>query len=274
MTLCLNIDTLAMAFLDDELVPEERRELELHMLGCTSCRAHVDSERSELDMIRSALVAPPTPDVMKARLGRALDQVDVEERLAERRRTRSVIGKWMLPGSAILAAAAAVLVALTSVQTASTTGPAPVANEIMRQSGRAPLEVQGANTGPWLRANFRPIEPMQFRMDNIELLGARLTAVSGHDAAELRYNVRVGRNHYSLGAVMIDDLDLRNEDLGGIPIRIRNRIVHVHEVNRVAVVTLIDRRMGYAFVSERLTLQELLSVVASSDLFDRTEPAY
>ena len=44
--LCHSIDTLSMAYLDDELAAEERRELELHLGECASCRGHLDGERS------------------------------------------------------------------------------------------------------------------------------------------------------------------------------------------------------------------------------------
>src|SRR5947209_5023110 len=72
MTLCHNIETLSMAFLDDELVAEDRRELELHLLDCASCRQRGDAERADLGMIRKALVAPPASALLKARIGRAL----------------------------------------------------------------------------------------------------------------------------------------------------------------------------------------------------------
>ena len=73
MTLCQNIETLSMTFLDDELVAEERRELELHLLDCASCRQRVDTERAEIALIRKALVAPPAPALLKARIVRTLD---------------------------------------------------------------------------------------------------------------------------------------------------------------------------------------------------------
>ena len=41
MSLCESIDTLAMAYLDDELASEERRELETHLHDCNACRAEV-----------------------------------------------------------------------------------------------------------------------------------------------------------------------------------------------------------------------------------------
>jgi len=36
MSLCESIDTLAMAYLDDELAAEERHELEAHLTECTA----------------------------------------------------------------------------------------------------------------------------------------------------------------------------------------------------------------------------------------------
>ena len=76
MSLCQSIDTLAMAYLDDELVVEERRELELHMLDCASCRHHVDHERSELELVRKALAPPPAPPALKVSIQRLLDAED------------------------------------------------------------------------------------------------------------------------------------------------------------------------------------------------------
>ena len=105
MSLCQSIDTLAMAYLDDELVAEEKRELELHLLECTECRSHVDAERADLDLVRGALVAPPAPDMLKARINRALDVEDRESAKALRRKW----SQWILPGTATIAAAAAIM---------------------------------------------------------------------------------------------------------------------------------------------------------------------
>ncbi|MEO8700909.1 MAG: anti-sigma factor [Kofleriaceae bacterium] len=274
MSLCQSIDTLAMAFLDDELVAEERRELELHILSCPGCRLHMETERAELGLIRKALTPPPAPDMVKARIARALDQEDREAGARDRQRAKSFVGRWMLPGSAMVAAVAAVFVAVFAVRQPPSPSSGAVAKEVVRQQGRTmPLEVQGASTGAWLRKNFAPIEPPSFRMNNVELelLGARLTAVSGHNAAELRYQVRSGGNQFTLAAVVIEGL--RNEDtLGGTPIKLGDGTIYVHETNGMAAVTYVDEfHMGYAFASERLTAQELLELVVSSDLITRAQ---
>lgn len=266
MSLCQNIETLAMAYLDDELVAEERRELELHILECTECRAHVDQERSELALLRHALVAPPAPDLLKARIARSLDDEDRKVAQTSRRQWT----RWMLPMSASLAAAAAIAVFVVGLQPPPAPATQPVAKEVVRQHTRSrPLEVQGAGTGRWLRENFAPIDPPQFATQNVALLGARLTAINGHDAAQLQYLVSQGANQFTLTAVVIADLgpdDLR----GGQPIKVGNRVLHVYDVDGMPTISYVDEhRMGYTFASQRLSAQELLELVVSSDLIGR-----
>lgn len=275
MSLCQSIDTLAMAYLDDELVSEERRELELHILSCAGCRVHVETERAEIAVLRKALAPPPVPDVVKARIGRALDQEDRKAAHAVRRRPLEIVGRWLLPGSAIAVAGIAIVAfAVMRPKTSEETTSTKVTKEVVRQQARTmPLEVQGAGTGPWLKENFAPIEPPKFRTNrhDIRLLGARLTAVSGHNAAQLRYLVSSGNTRFTLTAVVIDDLN--SDDLsGGTAIRVGDRTLHIHDANGMPAVTYIDEfGMGYAFASERLRAQELFELVVSTDLIGRAQ---
>jgi anti-sigma factor RsiW len=277
MSLCQSIETLAMAYLDDELVVEERRELELHILACETCREHVETERAELAHLRKALAPPPTPDLVLARIARALDTEDQATIRAARRRPLDTIGRWLLPGAAISVASVAIFAfAFFSLRkTDQGDRSADVTREVIRQNARTmPLEVQGAGTRPWLRENFAPIDPPQFQATNrheISLLGARLTAVSGHNAAQLRYLVTSGNNRFTLTAVVIDDLS--SDDLsGGQAIKVGDRTLHIHDANGMPAVTYVDEHgMGYAFASERLRAQELLELVVSSDLIGRAQ---
>jgi anti-sigma factor RsiW len=273
MSLCQSIDTLAMSFLDDELAAEERRELELHLIDCTGCRLHVDAERAELQMMRKALAPPPAPDMVKTRIARALDNEDREASRALGQRRRSLLGRMMLPGAAMVAAAAAIVV-FVAVKPASTPQTGAVAKEVVRQQSRTmPLEVRGASTGPWLRENFAPIEPPTFTAPQLDitLQGARLTAIAGHNAAQLRYLVTSGQSHFTLTAVVIDDLS--NDELsGGVAIKVGERTLHVYDANGIPAVTYVDEHyMGYAFASDRLSAQELLELVVSSDLIGRAQ---
>ncbi|MBA2541479.1 MAG: zf-HC2 domain-containing protein [Deltaproteobacteria bacterium] len=265
-----------MAFLDDELAPEERRELELHLIDCAGCRVHVETERAELKMMRKALAPPPAPDLLKARLTIALDEADREATLLERRQRRSSIGRWILPGASIAVAAAAIFAFAMMFKTpVSVPKTGALAKEVVRQQARTmPLEVRGASTGTWLRENFAAVDPPQFRASprhEITLQGARLTAVAGHNAAQLRYQVTIGDSRFTLTAVVIDDLG--NDDLtGGTPLKIGDRTLHIHDANGIPAVTFVDEHMmGYAFAADRLSAQELLELVVSSDLIGRAQ---
>jgi anti-sigma factor RsiW len=268
MSLCQSIDTLAMAYLDDELVAEERRELELHLLDCQACKKHMESERADISVVRKALIAPPAPDLLKARITRALDLEDREYARVQRRKWT----QWMLPGSAMMVGAAAIMMFVFMKPQAATTSAGSVAQEAVRQQSRSmPMEVQGASTGPWLREHFRPIEPPRFTEPGITLVGARLTSVAGHEAALLKYVVSVGDNQFTLTTVLIDGI--RPEQLsGGQAIKVGDRTLHVHDANGIPAITYVDQKgMGYTFAAERLSPQELLELVVSSALIGRAQ---
>jgi anti-sigma factor RsiW len=267
MSLCESIDTLSMAYLDDELAGEERRELELHLTECASCRAHVDAERADHETLRAALAAPRAPDLLRARIGRALD---AEDRLAERAERRRWTG-WLLPGSAMLAAAAAIAVFVGVHPAADTAG--PVVQEAQRQTQLSmPLEVQGASTGPWLRQHFAPsLTPPQFSEPGIQLTGARLTAISGHDAARLDYRVDEGQGPFRLTALVVRDV--KDDELSaGDEVVVGSRALHVVEAKGQVIVTYVGPdRVGYLFVAPSLSADELVRLVVSSDLIGRAQ---
>jgi anti-sigma factor RsiW len=256
-----------MAFLDDELAGEERRELELHLLECAACRAHVDAERADLQLLRTSLVAPPASDIFKKKIAIALDAEDAQTQRAERRK----VGKYILPGGAMLAAAAAlaVFVAVKPVDN----GASMVTHEVVRQQTHAmPLEVQGASTGPWLREHFAPtMEPPRFSTEPVQLIGARLTAVNGHDAALLQYQVSLGDAPFHLSAVVLRDVR-PDEMTGGQEIQVGDRMLHLVQIENTPAVTYVDENhTAYVFMSERLTANELVRFVVSSNLIDRAQ---
>ncbi|MBK9033688.1 MAG: zf-HC2 domain-containing protein [Myxococcales bacterium] len=106
LKLCDDIDTLSMMLCDGELAAQELRDVELHLMDCPACRTLVERDRGFLDDLRQQLAPPPAPALLRARLGRALDQAD----RARRPSWRTLV----LPASAALAAAAALLVFATS----------------------------------------------------------------------------------------------------------------------------------------------------------------
>jgi anti-sigma factor RsiW len=269
MSLCKTIETLSMAYLDDELAAEERHELEAHLTECSSCRAMLDGERADRSMLRRALAAPPAPDLLRARIGRALDQQDREEGKQQRRRWSS----FLLPGSAIMAAAAAIAV-FVSVQTPNSSKrvAANVAQDVVKQTTRRlPLEVQGASTGQWLQQHFASdVEPPRFQESSADLIGARLLpgGIRGHDAAMMDYQITLaGRPSFVLTVLAVHDLQ-GDELREGAAVRVNNRTLYVFESKdgQTVVSYVAPNNVGFMFVAPDLSTDELLRLVSRTNL--------
>ncbi len=256
MSLCESIDTLSMAYLDDELAAEERRELEAHLTECSGCRSHVDAERADHALIARALAVPPAPDLLRARIARSLDGEDKAEQRAERTRWAS----YVLPGSAIIAAAAAIAV-FVGVKPVETRDASAVASKAIRQINRQlPYDVQGPGVREWSvqHAGIAP-PPCQAQQ-----LGARATEINGHDAMMYAYQMDVGRGPFVLTGVVMkdvaaDELDSTDET------RMGRRLLHViHDDQGHAGVTYVDdAHRGYMFFAPAIDENELLSLVNS-----------
>jgi anti-sigma factor RsiW len=266
MSLCKTIDTLSMAYLDDELAAEERHELEAHLTECASCRATLEQERADRSMIRRALAAPAAPDMLRARISRALDQQEREDTKQQRKRWTS----YLLPSSAIAAAAAAIAMFL-SVQAPSPQKVANVAQDAVKHTQRTlPLEVQGAGTGPWLQQHFASdIAPPQFVDESTQLIGARLlpNGIDGHDAAMMRFQVRLpNRAPFQLDVLAVHDL--RDDEMrDGTPIRLNDRTLFVFEDRGRAVVSYVaPNRVGFMFIAPELSVGELIGLVSRANL--------
>ena len=275
-------NSLVMTFLDDELAVEERREVELHILDCEPCRAHVDRERSELAGLRHQLRAPAAPDMLRARL---LQSLDVEDKTTRQRARKQALSAWLLPGFAMTAAAAAlaVFIGIRPIAESATT---TVASEAVRQQMRqAPLEVQGASTGPWVAQHFQPDLELPRFADNsadssaktgeaLELMGARLTSLGGQNAAQLFYQLHsVDGENGRIVAFVIKDVN--PDDLqGGHVQQIGGRELHVmNSYGYPAVAYVDDHHMGYVFTSPDLSRQQLVDVVGRSNLIKQVKQA-
>jgi mycothiol system anti-sigma-R factor len=281
MSLCKSIDTLSMAYLDDELAAEERHELEAHLTECSQCRGHVDQERADRSVVRKALAVGPAPDLLRARISKALDAEDRAEQKATRRRWST----YLLPGSAMLAAAAAIAVFVgvqnesmapraKSQPLAASTRPlaGKVSNSVSNVTRRSlPLEVQGASTGPWLRQNFAPqVEPPKFSGPDDNIIGARLLpgGIDGHDAALVAYNVTLHGKPFVLTVLFVRDIGPTEWDEGGEPVKVNNRSMHVMQADDGnKMVSYVDRRgIGYIFNAPEISTEDLVSLVGRTEL--------
>ncbi len=265
MSLCDSIDTLSMAYLDDELATEERHELEAHITECTECRAHVDAGRADHAFLRDALQAPRASDSMKMRLTRSLDEADREEVRAQRKRW----SQYLLPGSAIMAAAAAILVFVGVGNKAPVDHVGSVAKAAVHQQMRSlPYEVQGPATASWLHENFASAEIPEMEKAGSHLIGGRLLpqGINGHDGVLLAYQVTIKNQPFVLKEVVVNDLN-SDEMSDGQEVHIGERTMHVLSSDGHAEVTYVDaNHIGYMFTAEGLPVDELLALVSKTSL--------
>lgn len=261
MSLCDSIDTLAMAYLDDELAAEERHEIETHLTECADCKGHLDGERADQELVRGALATPPAPDLLRARILRDLDG---EDRI-QRKRWAS----YLLPGSAMAAAAAAIAV-FAMVRPAAQVVGSVAKDAIAQQSRPLPLEVKGSSTAAWLQQHFEPglADVPQFSEGDARVLGARLLprGINGHDAAMVSYQVLFNGNPIVLSTLVV--LDVRPDEMAdGDEVRVRDRTLHILEAQGKAAVTYVDaHHRGYMFFAPELSVDDLVTLVGHTDL--------
>ncbi|NVB84398.1 MAG: hypothetical protein HOV81_38845 [Kofleriaceae bacterium] len=256
-----------MAYLDDELADEERHELEAHLTECAACRAHLDQERADVSLVRRSLVAPPASDMFRARLARALDGEERIEQAAQRRRWY----QYLLPGSAMVAAAAAIalFVGVQAPGQNNATRTATVVHQAAREGVRPlPLEVRGSETDPWVRTRLA-VSPPRFQEPNAKVLGARElpAGIEGHQAGLISYEINLTGNPFLLSVLVVRDVNA-DDWREGQAVRLGDRTVHVVSMeDGTRAVSYVDGAgRGYLFMAPQLTVNELVWLVGRTDL--------
>lgn len=258
---CDTIDTLSMSYLDEELASEEKRELELHLLECVSCRERVAEERQEVEMLRQRLAMPPTPELVRAKMMRALDREDAQ---VSRAQLKERVGRWLLPGTSILVAAAALMV---FVFARTPDQGLPFGRAVISGQPVA-LSIRGeAPTQNWVEQQIAGTRTPRF--EGIDLIGGSMMNIDGRTVARLAYQVRTdGALAFELEAYLFRIKS--NETNIGEEVLIQGRIVHVSSSSGQPAVTYVDENgIGYVFTSKDLTERALLELVGSSNLIDR-----
>lgn len=190
LKLCEDIDTLAMMMLDGELASQEQRDVELHILDCEACKAHLERERAAMTTRRQLLAPPPAPMLLRARVARALDDADRAARPSARR--------FVLPGAAALAAVAALALFAVGLpgRASSTSGGIST-----RTPPHTPVPLQQAATGPIDRSI---VSSMEYQRSGREVVG--------RNAVLLHYAVGVpNREMYD---VQVNCFDAEGAQLG------------------------------------------------------------
>ena len=173
----------------------------------------------------------------------------------------------VLPGAAMATAVAALAVFVVA-QRPEGVAAEPMSYDAARQHLRKPpIEVQGARVSPWLEQNFLPDVPVP-RLGNDDPVGARLSHLSGREAALIYYRPVIGGRSHEVQLRLIDASGL-NLDWGRKAV-VGGRTVWVDAARGVSVVTYrASGNWGFVFTSADMQPVDLVDLVANSDLMLR-----
>lgn len=179
---CLELDRLMYPYLDGELLPDERLELEQHFAACAACAKAVDDERRALAIVKNAARAatPKAPESLKQSL---LAGIRGEQK--RQRKSRFLRLSAAAAGVAICAVAA-------NHQWRAFQRRMFIEDVTARYARQYPLEIQQRSPREletWFanKLNHRVIVP---RFPNATASGARLLNVRSNQAALIRYDTQ------------------------------------------------------------------------------------
>lgn len=259
---CTDISKLIPTYLDGELAETELLAFEHHLAECDGCETEVGEERAFLDRVRQALAAPAAPETLRARLAKQLDSAEAELARSARRARRA----WLLPGTASLAAAAALLVFVLDLaqpqndNEVSAEPPASVSPEAIAVATASRARID-RSAQEFLRI---PVRAPRFSGAEVSLQGWQPMRKRGHLSALFVYEVVVNGHPFRLE---VQTLDARNLDLRSAERRVvEGTEVWVTRTPGVSAVTYRDANgVAYNFTSHMDT-DDLVRLVVRSDL--------
>jgi anti-sigma factor RsiW len=194
---CAQFGEVLSCYVDDELLPGERRQAEAHLAGCGSCREQAASARGLKHAIARLPDREEPPGAVRAR---------VEALRFGKARSPSARRAAGLLGVALLAVAIAATVAIRGARPTGTR----LAEELVTDHLRwlaDPAPAQVASADPQRVTQFFqgqvPFTPIAPRLPDARLIGGRLCKIEGRRAQLLFY-----RCEERTVSLFIMDLDL------------------------------------------------------------------
>jgi anti-sigma factor (TIGR02949 family) len=259
---CDDVQRSVHPYLDGELIENDVVAFDAHVQGCAACRHLVEDEARFKATLRAHLrPTPAAPAELRTRVLAGLDQAD-----AAGDGPTVPIYRRVIPFAAVFAAAASMVVFLSSVVQPRAGRTALVEDAIRSHEKHLPVEVGGdaEHVTNWMQGKVAvPVRPPQLTRqsragaENAALVGGRIGHLSSREAAQLTY--RIGLN--SVTVYVFDPSNLQ----WNAP---KRRIVDDHELfvdseRGYSVVFFRDRGIGYAFTSD-LDEDQLVALVSAT----------
>jgi len=263
---CSDIGKLVHPYLDGEFSDEDRVGLEQHANDCAACRDLVQYEMAFKAGMRAKLTPPKAPSALRAKVMGSLDELD----RVSADNARGLRWAWLLPATAMTAAAAAItLFFLVPSGARSTVSPGVAAvslasedrNPFIPEHYVRPIAVNAGNRSQLQRDLSRQIgvSVRLPRFGEVEgtPVSARITTVRGRRAVQASYSIRNGS----------DDLSVYVFDPTGVRVRAshRRRVgdteVMCDSAKGVRSLYFTKNGVGYALTSGTLSEDQLLQLV-------------
>ena len=190
---CADCRDAINAYVDDELMPDEERDVREHLASCADCRREHDVLVATTRALREGLVRHRAPDVLKARIRSALARPDALESAPDP--PRRSWARLAAAGVLIAAASSALTFAAARRPSAERSATTDVLASHIRSLMPGHLvdvaSTDQHNVKPWFngRLDMSPAVP---RLDSLgfPLVGGRLDYVTGRPVAVVVYGRR------------------------------------------------------------------------------------
>jgi anti-sigma factor RsiW len=190
---CADCRDAMNAYVDDELMADERSDVQAHLASCADCRREHDVLAATSRTLKEGLVRHRAPDVLKARIRSALAQPTAfDQSVPPPKRS------WLrlaAAGVMIAAASSALTFGAMRRPAAQRTATADVLTSHIRSLMPGHLldiaSTDQHNVKPWFNGRL-DLSPSVPRLDSIgfPLLGGRVDYVSGRSVAAVVYGRR------------------------------------------------------------------------------------
>lgn len=247
MMACAAFRQLVTAYVDGELVGEERSAFESHFAGCAACQRLLEEEKSVAALLDASHPLPSAPEVLRER---------IEIVVAGYRPTRR--SRFAAMAALLLVGAVAAVVALGSwgrfrSASASDFGALAADTHLRYSRGQIPLEVETerpdeisrffAGRVPFhLALPDYPVGPGERKFYRLE--GGRLISFKKDYAAYVAY--RMDDKPVSLLVTASSQVVPK----GGEVVRSGGLTFHIEEVSGLQVITWDDKGLTYALASD------------------------
>jgi anti-sigma factor RsiW len=211
-------------YVDDELLLEERREIDEHIAECAICAHEHASLLQTRHLLKENLVHYTAPDVLKARIRAEVAREDFGEPVAPRLPLQRTPAPWWM-----YAVAAALIAAVSSTLTVAVMMPrehdARINSELLAAHVRSLIpghltdivSTDQHNVKPWFngRVDIAPSVP-DLASRNFKLIGGRVDYVDGHVTPVVVYQRRQHViNVYSSPAAKSGDVAPQESSVNG-----------------------------------------------------------